>query len=205
MIAHSLHIVTLWTWLLFLSLTSTTTAQAPFPHPPSTHPPFCTSSTPNTYDAIRNTLNTYPLAIDSKNFSLLSSVFTPDAIANYTAPLGVLTGLPAIASTLQQSLETVMTQHALSTQVIEMLGHGRANTTTYYTASHFGVGVWEGEVAYAYGRYEDELVCVRGGEEPCLWRVQTRTLVYMVSACDNSMLVCFALFVRDASKVVEPS
>jgi hypothetical protein len=34
------------------------------------------------YNAIRNTLAHYPLAIDGKRFSDLSLVFTPDAVAN---------------------------------------------------------------------------------------------------------------------------
>jgi hypothetical protein len=34
------------------------------------------------YNAIRNTLAHYPLAIDGKQFSDLSLVFTPDAVAN---------------------------------------------------------------------------------------------------------------------------
>lgn len=34
------------------------------------------------YNAIRNTLAHYPLAVDGKQFSDLSLVFTPDAVAN---------------------------------------------------------------------------------------------------------------------------
>jgi hypothetical protein len=34
------------------------------------------------YNAIRNTLAHYPLAIDGKQFSDLSLIFTPDAVAN---------------------------------------------------------------------------------------------------------------------------
>jgi hypothetical protein len=55
------------------------------------------------YEAIRNTLATYPLMIGSKQFQLLDQVFTSDVVANYSAPLGVLIGLPQVESMLQQS------------------------------------------------------------------------------------------------------
>ena len=41
----------------------------------------------------------------------------------------------------------VRTQHALSTEVIEILGGGvAARSLTYFTATHFGVGVHYGQV-----------------------------------------------------------
>ena len=52
--------------------------------------------------AIHQTLNTYPLAIDSKDFGLLSQVFTANVIADYGAGVGVLNGLEAVESGLQQ-------------------------------------------------------------------------------------------------------
>lgn len=74
-----------------------------------------------------------------------------------------------------------MTQHALSTTVIDIHGN-TAKSTTYYTASHFGQGAYEGAVLYAYGKYIDDLVKLssdhRNGTDDA-WRVQNRTLVYM--------------------------
>jgi len=54
------------------------------------------------YNAIRNTLATYPLAIDSKDFGFLSKVFTKDIVANYSEPLNVLTGVQQVETVLQQ-------------------------------------------------------------------------------------------------------
>ena len=48
---------------------------------------------PRDVESIRNTLALYPLSIDGKNFDALSLVFTKDAVANYSEPLNVLTGL----------------------------------------------------------------------------------------------------------------
>lgn len=70
--------------------------------------PSSTSNFPSTsiytnqadYIQIRQILNTYPLSIDTKNFSLLASVFTTDAVANYNTGIGILTGLAQIQNSL---------------------------------------------------------------------------------------------------------
>ena len=84
----------------------------------------------NAYDLIRNTLGQYPLAIDSKNFTALSLVFTTDIVANYSDPIGVISGLPTVEQTLAAILAPVTTQHALSTQVIDLTADNTASTTT---------------------------------------------------------------------------
>ena len=98
-------------------------------------------------DQIRNTLAHYPAAIDGKNFAALNLVFTADAVANYSAPLNVLNGLQAIETTLKTNLALVLTQHALSTQIIEIETSGlQARSVTYFTASQFGTGAKAGKV-----------------------------------------------------------
>ncbi|OQO09090.1 hypothetical protein B0A48_05981 [Cryoendolithus antarcticus] len=115
-------------------------------------------STAEDYNAIQNTISTYSLAIDSKDFTRLSQVFTPDIVANYSAPLNVIRGLSQVQAVLQQSLAPVTTQHALSTQVMD-IHDDAANSTTYMTASHFGSGLYEGQAP--------------------TWRVKARNLEYM--------------------------
>ncbi|OQO07554.1 hypothetical protein B0A48_07251 [Cryoendolithus antarcticus] len=138
------------------------------------------------YNAIRNTISTYSLAIDSKVFGRLSQVFTTDVVANYSEPLNVLRGLTQVQAVLQQSLAPVTTQHALSTQVIDINGDS-ANSTTYLTASHFGSGLYEGQVLYAYGRYVDQLVRVsQAYAKRPIWRVKARNLVYLGPFIGNS-------------------
>ncbi|KAF8147056.1 hypothetical protein K438DRAFT_1990026 [Mycena galopus ATCC 62051] len=154
------------------NLTSTTPI-SPFDLPtllpvPS-HPPDLAAS-----ELIRTTLGHYPLSIDGKNFGALALVFTADAVANYSAPLDVLTPLATIQSALASSLEKVTTQHALSTQVIEVLSESEAFSVTYYTATHFGMGVYEGEILVAYGQYQDHWVLQNHS-----WKIQNRNLVYM--------------------------
>lgn len=138
--------------ILFLSVIAEPSLSAsPTLTPPSSlptvYPSSLTVQNPALELQIRNTLSHYPLAIDGKNFPALSLVFTQDVVANYSAPLGVLTGLASVISTLEASLAPVNTQHALSTQVVEILdGEMEAMTLSYFTATHFGMGTYYGEV-----------------------------------------------------------
>jgi hypothetical protein len=88
------------------------------------------SASQDAYNNIRNTLARYALAIDGKQFTDLSLVFTPTAVANYSAPLNVLSGLTTIEAVLQASLAPVSTQHLLGTQLIDIHNNGIADTVT---------------------------------------------------------------------------
>ncbi|KAJ5960016.1 uncharacterized protein N7479_007166 [Penicillium vulpinum] len=128
-----------------------------------------------TIEAIRNTLAIYAFAIDGKDFGALDKVFTSDAVANYSAPLNVLTPLSTIKSVLGTSLACVTTQHHLGTQRIDVLSPITAKSVTYFRAAHFGKGDLENEVAYAYGQYQDNWQRQASGT----WRIVHRNLVYM--------------------------
>lgn len=161
------------------SLTNTSASALPWLFQSATGP-----QDPVAIEAIKNTLALYPLAIDGKDFSALSLVFSTDAVANYSAPLNVLAPLSTIESVLEASLAAVATQHSYGTQVVQMFGPCVARTVTYFRAAHFGVGVYEGEVVYAYGQYRDVLVLLEEG-----WRIRDRTLAYMV--CVSLAVACF--------------
>lgn len=142
---------------------------------PTAYPLSLTLQDADIQNQIRNTLAHYPLAIDGKNFDALDRVFTADAVANYSAPIYIVTGLPAIKTTLEQALRPVLSQHSYGTQVIEIEKDERtARSVTYYTASHFGTGNKTGKVLYSYAQYQDNLVRVSDG-----WRVKQRNLIYM--------------------------
>lgn len=132
-------------------------------------------------EAIRQILALYPYIIDGRSFSALSDVFTSDAVANYSAPLGVLNGLSTIASTLESALASFEgTQHLLGTQSIRICDDNIAISITYYRAVHFlpqnGTGgvVGANDIIYAYGQYQDTWEKRDG-----LWRIVYRNLVYM--------------------------
>ena len=123
-------------------------AKLPSTYSVATHP-----QDPIALEQIRNTLALYPLAIDGKNFAALDLVFSQDVVANYSAPLNVLTPLSIVQSVLQKSLAFVQTQHKLSTQVIEIMPHDcQAMSLTYFEATHFGQGNYTGQVCVYLSR-----------------------------------------------------
>lgn len=71
--------------------------------------------------AIRTKLALYPFAIDSRTFSAFDRIFSDDARANYSYPLGVMEGREAIRKKIQDSLTMFKgTQHTYSTQFIQI-------------------------------------------------------------------------------------
>ncbi|OOQ90879.1 putative ethyl tert-butyl ether degradation protein [Penicillium brasilianum] len=168
-------------WTLSLAAASsvlafTTTDVAPIELP--SLPNDCTPEVytdAGTIEAIRNTLAIYPFAIDGKNFGALTKVFATDAVANYSAPLNVLTPLSSIQSVLGTALACVTTQHLLGTQWIDVISPVTARSVTYFRAAHFGKGETQGQVLYAYGQYQDNW----GRQSDGTWRIAHRNLVYM--------------------------
>lgn len=131
--------------------------------------------------AIQNTLALYPIYLDTKEFTSFASIFTPDVYANYSGPYPWI-GLPELQGNLSSFLVNVTTQHSLTTQYIQMLEQGKANVTTYLIAQHFGSGAYEGEMATAYGKYEDTLKLTSDR----VWKVSTRTYIPMVRRLSKS-------------------
>jgi hypothetical protein len=80
--------------------------------------------------SLQQTLALYPLAIDSKNFAAMDQVFAQDVVANYSAPIGVLNGLPTVISVLESSLAPVLTQHVLATFSVSDLKEESASTVS---------------------------------------------------------------------------
>ena len=145
-------------------------------------------ATLTTWEQIHQTLNLYPHAIDRKDFGLLSSVFTPQAFANYTGPLANLTSLSAISTGLAASVAHVDSQHLLGTTVIDIDTDGKkANSTQYFQASLFGQGDARGQVVYLYGYYADELTKVQNGGTAMGsdWRISSRYLVFQAPYIGN--------------------
>jgi hypothetical protein len=136
-------------------------------------------------ESIRSTLALYPFSIDGKNYDGLDKVFTPDAVANYSAPIFVVKGLDAIKKAIAPLLAVYTgTHHLYGTQVVNVCEKDTAVAVTYSTATHFvssnfaGVDQFnQSDLLFAYGRYEDTLVRQRDDT----WRIKYRNLVYMVS------------------------
>lgn len=80
---------------------------------------------------IRNVLAHYCIIFNTKTYSDLFSVYTSDAIANFTTiGLGVLHGLPAIEKAMNSSLFGIPTQHAVTTSYISEIKKNEASAIT---------------------------------------------------------------------------
>ncbi|EMC93616.1 hypothetical protein BAUCODRAFT_75608 [Baudoinia panamericana UAMH 10762] len=122
------------------------------------------ASNPVDYLAIRNTIARYCIALDTKDFGLFDHVFTQDVDTVY--PFFEVKGMKDVAARIQKRhaiLSPVTTQHALTTQLIEIAADGKtAKATTYFTGVHFGQGKWEGKEVTAWGTYADTLTLTEG-------------------------------------------
>ncbi|GAB7356846.1 hypothetical protein MBLNU459_g7719t2 [Dothideomycetes sp. NU459] len=165
--------------------------------PQKQHPTMATT-TDNAYEAIRNTLARYCIALDRKDFTMLEKVFVKDVDAKY--PFGGFGDVAALSDAISKSatflladnchfagrrLAPVTTQHALTTQTITLSDDANtATATTYFTGVHLGRGKWEGQMVTAYGIYNDELVRKESGNglfygPPPQWLVSKREVVFI--------------------------
>ncbi|KAF3033261.1 hypothetical protein E8E12_003574 [Didymella heteroderae] len=133
-------------------------------------------------EEIRQTLSQYAFSIDGRDFDALSDIFAEDAVANYSAPLGVLNGLAVIETTLAAALSQFPgTQHQLGTQRIRLCEKHTAISTTYYRAAHYlnATGgalqvIDDSGVLIAYSQYQDSWIKHNGK-----WKIVYRNNVYM--------------------------
>ncbi|GAB7356845.1 hypothetical protein MBLNU459_g7719t1 [Dothideomycetes sp. NU459] len=150
--------------------------------PQKQHPTMATT-TDNAYEAIRNTLARYCIALDRKDFTMLEKVFVKDVDAKY--PFGGFGDVAALSDAISKRLAPVTTQHALTTQTITLSDDANtATATTYFTGVHLGRGKWEGQMVTAYGIYNDELVRKESGNglfygPPPQWLVSKREVVFI--------------------------
>ncbi|THW31623.1 hypothetical protein D6D21_10655 [Aureobasidium pullulans] len=110
---------------------------------------------PHDYNAIRNAISLYCIALDTKDWPLLEKVFTKDVFAQYPFNDDPILGVDALSKRIQQRLKPVTTQHALTTQhliITTSSSSPTAKATTYFTGVHLGRGKWEGQQVTAYGK-----------------------------------------------------
>ncbi|PGH13472.1 hypothetical protein AJ79_03602 [Helicocarpus griseus UAMH5409] len=125
---------------------------------------------------IQQTMSLYAVLVDGKQFDKLDLVFHNDVWANYSALLGVLHPLSALKTGLQRSVSAVMTQHALTTQLVDVAKNGTsARSATYFTASHFGTEDFYGQTLWGWGTYEDYWI---KESTTGRWKIIQRTMTY---------------------------
>lgn len=127
---------------------------------------------------IRNRLSIYAVALDSKDFNRLNQVFTTDVVGRFgfPPPNDVINGLETVKKFLAGALDDIVTQHTLSTTVVEFSSPTAANTTTYLVANYIGQENQTGMTLVFYGQYFDKWVLKKEG-----WKSKDRTLKLFVS------------------------
>ncbi|KAL9637757.1 MAG: hypothetical protein Q9164_001991 [Protoblastenia rupestris] len=126
---------------------------------------------------VRTTLSRFTLFVDDDDFDHLDQIFTQDVFADYG--FAKSDGLPAFAAFLKRGLEGIVSQHAVSSTVIEDLGDS-LNSTAYITAAFLGPGknttTSTGTAVILYGKYLDTWTCV--GRD---WKINQRIFKAFVS------------------------
>jgi hypothetical protein len=120
---------------------------------------------------INDVLHRYALALDSRDWELLRSCFTADAVAVYFDPADSNEGVDAIVARCWSALQGLdASQHMIGTALASVDGD-TASATCYLHAQHVFRGAPGGDHYLIAGRYEDRLVRTDAG-----WRIQHRTL-----------------------------
>jgi len=119
---------------------------------------------------INDLLVRYTLAIDTKDWDLLDSVFQPDATVDYTTSGGIRGKYPEVKAWLEKVLATFpMTQHLISNSTITIDGDRATGRTMVFNP--MGLKNKEGQlqVFYVGAYYLDKLVRTPEG-----WRIAER-------------------------------
>ena len=120
--------------------------------------------------AIDDLLIRYTVAIDTKDWELLDTVYTPDAKIDYTTSGGIKGEYPEVRTWLAKALAPfTMTQHLISNSVVQIDG----DTATARTMVFNPMGTEDGKgglkLFYVGAWYDDKLVRSEDG-----WRIAER-------------------------------
>ncbi|KAH7317175.1 SnoaL-like domain-containing protein [Stachybotrys elegans] len=128
------------------------------------------------HELIRNCIARYCIGVDLKDWEIFSKAFSDDAKATFPGPGGTIQGITALKTTVQAMVESFQTQHALTTQLIELTGETTANATTYCRTDIFGVDEDQSKNVTSWGMYQDKLVkgTYDGRED---WRIAERNAI----------------------------
>lgn len=114
-------------------------------------------------------LDEYALAIDTRDFDLVATLFTPDAQLDYTSSGGPVAGRDDVVAWLRASLPAVtLTQHLLTNRRIRINGNS-ATVRTELLNPLLCDGEHGTELTLLGGRYDDRLVRTLDG-----WRIAER-------------------------------
>lgn len=115
----------------------------------------------------------YTTALDTKDWDLLASCFTPDGDADFgnLAGVGALDSPQAVVELCREYLRNLQgTQHLQGNFVVEVEGN-IARSSCYFQANHFLEEAPGGNVFVVWGMYHDQFVRTANG-----WKIKHRNL-----------------------------
>ena len=130
-------------WLLLLSFDIFKVSAAPILQP---------NAEATAITLIKQTINLFPVLVDSHVFNQFDQVFAPNATADLKSPDGaIFRGVSEISAALS-GLQNVSSQHGFTTQFVTVTSSSTANATAYLFANFFGQGDKEGQIFTEYGK-----------------------------------------------------
>jgi 3-phenylpropionate/cinnamic acid dioxygenase small subunit len=119
---------------------------------------------------IDDLLTRYATAVDTKDWTLYASCFTPDAFIDYTAAGGIKGSLPEVQRWLAEVLPAFpMTQHLVTNRAVTIAGDRATCRSAFFNP--MGLADGEGGLTLFFdgGYYNDTLVRTAAG-----WRIAER-------------------------------
>jgi 3-phenylpropionate/cinnamic acid dioxygenase small subunit len=134
-------------------------------------------------DAVTSVCVRYATALDTRDWELLRSCFTPDAKGDYGG-IGALDGYEDFERVCRRALEPLAaSQHLLGNFAVRVAGD-EASATCYFQAQHVKPGTAGGDTYIVAGTYSDRHVRTADG-----WRIAHRTLTVTWTDGNPAVLV----------------
>jgi 3-phenylpropionate/cinnamic acid dioxygenase small subunit len=119
---------------------------------------------------IDDLLTRYTVALDTRQWDLLATVFTPDATIDYTSSQGIKGQFPEVAAWLEKALTAFsVSQHLLGNRQIELDGDQGTGRTYFFNPNTLADQAGATTMLYVGGFYLDKFVRTAGG-----WRIADR-------------------------------
>ena len=119
---------------------------------------------------IDDLLTRYATAVDTKDWDLYATCFTPDAFIDYTAAGGIKGTLVEVTAWLAQVLPLfAMTQHVISNRVVVLEGDVATSRSCFFNPMGLSDANGGLQLFFDGGYYNDKLVRTANG-----WRIAER-------------------------------
>jgi hypothetical protein len=119
---------------------------------------------------IDDLLTRYTVALDTRQWGLLATVFTPDATIDYTSSEGIKGQFPEVAAWLEKALTPFSaTQHLLGNRHIELDGDQGTGRTYFFNPNSLADEAGKATMLFVGGFYLDKFVRTAEG-----WRIADR-------------------------------